>query len=296
MRGLAAFILRGRPQAVLVIVLAAVLPLLNLFSGAALALVTLRKGAQEGMLSLLIATCLTIILVAALFNSTLPAVGLLGTFWLPLWLLSGVLRHTVSLAVTLQLALLLATLVLVGYAVVIGDVTGWGRALLAQLLEPVLQPLQLPGPQQTAIEATLAPFILGLFIANGLLSVLLSLMLGRWWQALRFNPGGFGAEFRELRLGRYPALLAVLVFAGTLLWQWPLLVNLALLLLVIYALQGIALAHALVNRRRLAPGWLVGFYLLLLLLPQSFFLVCLLGVIDAWVDFRIRVKSPAGTV
>jgi len=50
MQALAAFILRGRPQAVALIVLTVLLPVLNLGSGAALALVTLRKGPQEGML------------------------------------------------------------------------------------------------------------------------------------------------------------------------------------------------------------------------------------------------------
>ncbi len=296
MRGLASFIMRGRLQAVLIIALAAILPVLNIFSGAALALVTLRKGSREGMLNLLIATCLTVILAVLLFGSTRPAIGLLGTFWLPLWLLSGVLRHTIALAAALQLALLLALLALLGGMLAIGDIAAWGRPLLEHLLEPLLQQLQLDGLQRTAIETMLAPFSLGLFIANSLLSVLLSLLLGRWWQALLFNPGGFGAEFRELRLGQQLALLAALVFAGVLLLRWPLLANLTPLLLVIYALQGIALAHAIINRARLARGWLVGFYLLLLLLPQTLFLVCLLSVIDAWADFRVRIKSPAGTV
>jgi hypothetical protein len=295
MRGLASFIMRGRFQAVLVMVLAAILPVLNIFSGAALALVTLRKGSQEGMLNLLIATCLLIILAVLLFGSTWLAIGLLGTFWLPLWLLSGVLRHTIALAVTLQLALLLALLALLGGILAIDDSAAWGRPLLEHLLEPLLQQLQLSDLQRNAIEAMLAPFSLGLFIANGLLSVLLSLLLGRWWQSLLFNPGGFGAEFRELRLGRQLALPAALVFAGVLLWQWPLLANLIPLLLVIYTLQGTALAHAIIRRARLARGWLVGFYLLLLLLPQILVLVCLLSIVDAWADFRVRIKSPAGT-
>jgi hypothetical protein len=127
MRGLASFIMRGRLQAVLVIALAAILPVLNIFSGAVLALVTLRKGSQEGMLNLLIATCLTVILAVLLFGSTWPAIGLLGTFWLPLWLLSGVLRHTIALAATLQLALLLALLALLGGMLAIGDIGAWGR-------------------------------------------------------------------------------------------------------------------------------------------------------------------------
>jgi len=36
-------------------------------------------------------------------------------------------------------------------------------------------------------------------------------LLGRWLQALLYNPGGFGAEFRELRLG---LIVSIVCFAG----------------------------------------------------------------------------------
>lgn len=296
MQAVAAFILRGRQQAAALIVPAVLLPVLNLGSGAALALVTLRKGAQEGMLTLLLSTCLLLILSMWLFGSTVPAIVLVATLWLPLWILAGILRHTISLAVTLQSALALALLAVLGFSLVIGDVTGWGQELLERLLDPLLQQLQLGEQQRSDIEATLAPLLLGLFVANILLSILLSLLLGRWWQALLFNPAGFGAEFRQLRLGRPLALLTMLLCGGAVLAQWPLLINLLSPLLVIYALQSIAVVHGVVNRARLAQGWLVGLYVLLLLLPQSLFLLSLLGVVDAWVDFRARITAPAGTV
>ncbi len=296
MQGIASFILRGRSPAVATLVLAALLPLLNLCSGAALALVTLRKGAQEGMLTLLIAVCLMIVVTGLLFGSTLPALLLLLFFWVPSWLLAGVLRYSVSLTITVQLGLLLATLALAGSLVTLDDVAAWGRQLLEQRLEPLLQPVQLTGPQLAALTAMLAPVMPGLIIAQMLLSVLLSLLLGRWWQALLFNPGGFGAEFRELRLDKRLAPLTAALLVGAWWLQWPLLVNLTPLLLAVYSLQSIALAHAIVKRARFAQGWLVGFYAVLVLLPQSIVLLSLLGLLDAWVDIRTRIKSPAGIV
>jgi len=296
MQALAGFILRGRWQAVMLLALTALLPVLNLGGAAALALVTLRKGPQEGLLTLLISTCLLLILAMGLFDSTLPVLGLMVTFWLPLWVLAGVLRYTISLTVTLQSALALALLVVLGGAIALGDATGWGRELLDRLVDPLLQQMQLTGRQRSDIEATLATLLLGLCVGNALLSTLLSLLLGRWWQSLLFHPGGFGAEFCALRLGQLPAWLALLLFAGVLLWQWPLLANLMPPLLVLYVLQGIAVAHGVVNRARLAQGWLVGLYVVLLLLPQTLLLLCLLGVVDAWVDVRARIPAPAGTV
>ena len=296
MQALAGFILRGRWQAVMLLALTALLPVLNLGGGAALALVTLRKGPQEGLLTLLISTCLLLILAMGLFDSTLPVLGLMATFWLPLWVLAGVLRYTISLTVTLQSALALALLVVLGCAIALGDVTGWGRELLDRLVDPLLQQMQLTGRQRSDIAAMLAMLLPGLCVGNALLSTLLSLLLGRWWQSLLFHPGGFGAEFCALRLGQLPAWLALLLFAGVLLWQWPLLANLMLPLLVLYVLQGIAVVHGVVNRARLAQGWLVGLYVVLLLLPQTLLLLCLLGVVDAWVDVRARIPAPAGTV
>jgi hypothetical protein len=269
---------------------------LNLGGAAALALVTLRKGPREGLLTLLICTCLLLILAMGLFDSTLPVLGLMATFWLPLWVLAGVLRYTISLTVTLQSALALALLVVLGGAIALGDVTGWGRELLDRLVDPLLQQMQLTGRQRGDIEATLATLLLGLCVGNALLSTLLSLLLGRWWQSLLFHPGGFGAEFCALRLGQLPAWLALLLFAGVLLWQWPLLANLMLPLLVLYVFQGIAVVHGVVNRARLAQGWLVGLYVVLLLLPQTLLLLGLLGVVDAWVDVRARIPARAGTV
>jgi hypothetical protein len=253
MQALAGFILRGRWQAVMLLALTALLPVLNLGGAAALALVTLRKGPREGLLTLLICTCLLLILAMGLFDSTLPVLGLMATFWLPLWVLAGVLRYTISLTVTLQSALALALLVVLGGAIALGDVTGWGRELLDRLVDPLLQQMQLTGRQRGDIEAT-------------------------------------------LRLGQLPAWLALLLFAGVLLWQWPLLANLMLPLLVLYVFQGIAVVHGVVNRARLAQGWLVGLYVVLLLLPQTLLLLGLLGVVDAWVDVRARIPARAGTV
>ena len=291
MQVLAAFILQGRWQAVMLLALTALLPVLNLGGAAVLALVTLRKGSQQGFLTLLISTCLLLVLAMGLFDSTLPVITLVTTFWLPLWILAGILRYSISLAVTLQAALVLALLCVLGFTIIIGDVAGWGRQLLERLLDPLLQQMQLADEQRSAIEAILAPLVLGLFVGNALLSTLLSLLLGRWWQSLLFHPGGFGAEFRTLRLGRWPAWLALGLFVGIWLWQWPLLANLLPLLLILYVFQGVAVAHGVVNRTKLSQGWLVGLYVLLLLLPQTLLLLGLLGVVDAWVDIRARIAA-----
>lgn len=297
MQGLASFVMRGRWQAALVIAGMALLPVLNLFSGAALVLVTLRQGLREGLLTGLLGVAASAILLLLLTGSVIPAAGLAGTFWLPLWLLAVILRYTVALDKTLPAALLGVTVAMLAYAAYLGDPTAWGAALLEQVLEPVLAPLGVAGDAAALaqVRELLAPLILGLIFANILFTILISLLLGRWWQALLYYPGGFRREFHELRLGRPMALMALGVFSLAVLLNQPLLVNLAMLWLVVYALQGVALVHGLVARAGLALGWLIGFYVLLALaLPQLAVILCLLSVLDPWADFRARVKPRAG--
>jgi len=133
-----------------------------------------------------------------------------------------------------------------------------------------------------------APWLPGQAVGAALLIALLALLLGRWWQALLFNPGGFRPEFHELRLGQPLAAFTLALFGAALLSGWPPLANGLLALSVPYTVQGVAVVHAVVFKRRLSPAWLVLFYLLLI--PFLSQLVMALGVVDAWTDFRNRIR------
>ena len=43
--------------------------------------------------------------------------------------------------------------------------------------------------------------------------LMLTLVLARWWHAVLDNPGGFGREFRALRVGRTPLVVSAAVAA-----------------------------------------------------------------------------------
>ncbi|HNK32581.1 MAG TPA: hypothetical protein PK403_09915, partial [Plasticicumulans sp.] len=68
---------------------------------------------------------------------------------------------------------------------------------------------------------------------------------------------------------------------------------LALPLAVVWLLQGLAVLHGLALLRGWSPWALVLVYvLLLLLLPQAVALLCLLGLIDTWMNLRARAAPP----
>jgi len=289
MRALAEFIMRGRMQAILVVVGAAALPMLFWLSAAAGSLVLLRRGFNDAL--------------SVLVWAALPALG---------WWYFGDPRTLLVLLGTLSLAVLLRSqaswvrvmLSSVGlgllYVWALGAVFGEAIATLAGELQKVLPDAlsgayqQLSEAERGRLESLLAPVLTGLLAALLQIVTLLSLMLGRYWQAALYNPGGFGQEFRALR---YPPLLAILLLLGMLLGP-----NLGAELAVLTPLcsvplvfAGVALMHGLVAQKRLPRFWLVGLYVVLALFMQVIYpLLAVMAIVDSVFDFRGRAAAKNG--
>lgn len=286
MRALAEFIMRGRMQATLVVVGSAALPLLFWLSAAAGTLVLLRRGLSDA--------------IGILAWALLPAIG---------WWYFGEPRTLLVLLGALGLACVLRAnpswrRVLL-FSIALGLVYGLVlRATFHEPIEAMAQELSKLLPQmfdgvhqqmsvddQARLQSLIAPVLTGLLAALLQVVSLLSLMLGRFWQAALYNPGGFGSEFRELR---FPPMLAMLLLVGMLLGP-NLGVEMAMLTplcSVPLAFAGIALLHGLVAKGRLSKFWLVGLYITLLLFMQlTFPLLVVLAIVDSLFDFRGRLTD-----
>ena len=122
------------------------------------------------------------------------------------------------------------------------------------------------------------------------LGITLALMMGRHWQAILYNPGGFRQEIRELRLSRTFGLIMMALVTAALLTGFPLLVDIAFAGLAVFFFQGIALINGIHHQREMHRGWLIGFYVLLALMPIRFgLLLATFGIIDSVADFRSRL-------
>ena len=296
MLGLASFIMRGRSQAALVAAVFAILsllfPLTGMLSSATLALATLRQGPVEGLLVGLFAGLASGLFAFAALGSPVPALGFALALWLPVWALAVMLRNSGSPALTVTTAGLMGLAILIGLKVGVAD----PAAYWAELMEPVrkgqIEGGILTDAEGQALILEVARWMTGAFAATFYFQALLALFLGRWWQSLLYNPGGFGAEFRDLRLGKGLGVLGLALMAFILVMgenQWA--ADLLILITPLFLLQGLALIHWLVKAMQANRGWLIGLYALFLLaLPHAQVLTAGLGLADIWVNVRAKVK------
>jgi hypothetical protein len=289
MRALADFIMRGRVQATLVVVGCAALPLLFWLSAAAGCLVYLRRGMKDASSVLLWA--LLPALAWWFFGEPRTLMVLLGSLGLAACLRSGMSWNRVLL-VSIALGLV--------YGVVLGAVFREPIEQMSQTLQELL-PRMLDGLyQQMSVEerarlaGLITPVLNGLIAALLQVLSLLALMLGRYWQGVLYNPGGFGREFRAVRIPLWPAmaLLACMLVGPNFGAQVAMLTPLCSVPLVF---AGLALIHGLVAEKRLGRFWLVGLYVTLLLFLQLIYpLLVVAAIVDSLIDFRGRLGAKKG--
>ncbi len=301
MKALAGLIMRGRLQAALVAAVTALLsmllPVFGLLSSGAVALVTLRNGMREGALVSGLSALGVAVLGAVTLGTVWPALGLLLILWLPLWALGGLLRHLRSLSVTVQAAGLAGVvLVLLAHALIPDPSARW-LELLVPFREALVSDGVVDASAADALFASVARWMTGTFAAALVLQWLLALFTGRWWQAQLYHPGGFGQEFRELRLHRGFGIAGLGLLAWIGLVKGPgLLPDLLVVLMPLYLLQGLAVIHQLHRARGGHAGWLVGLYaLMVFFMPHAELLVACVGLVDIWADIRARfAQRPKG--
>lgn len=293
--------MRGPAQAALIAAgfaaLSLAMPPLSYLSAATVALVTLRTGARDGALILIAATLAVAVLVFASSGKLWIAASLALVLWVPVWLLSLVLRFTISLAAMFRGAATAGMLLVVGMHLLMGDpVDAWQQVLMS-FFGPVLSDAGV-----TDIEPklrVLAGMMTGVVAAALMVSYLLSVLLGRWWQAMLYNPGGFQKEFHQLRLGQGMAVAALGVFVASWLFSGTAGVvarDLGTVALVIYLFQGLAIVHGVVKLLNGNVAWLAGLYLVTIIaLPQLAMVLAVLGIGDTWTDIRGRLSRRSTT-
>ncbi len=298
MKAIASYAMRGRPQAALLsslfAILAMILPPLSYISGAIVALTTLRRGVGEGALIAGIATGALAIMSLISTGNMVVAMVFAMMVWLPVWILSVVLRQTISLPLTLAVAAMQVVVVMVIFHMAVGDTVAWWSALFDKAFADALGQ---PGMAEMATMLENAPQMMtGIMSTAFFVSMALSLLLARWWQAALYNPGGFRDEFHQIRLDRRVAIAgsAILVLALVSATPGSIITDLAVIVGVYASVFGVALIHHWVAGTEASKAWLILLYLLLAFIaPQILVVLAIIGFADAWFNIRRFYEKTA---
>jgi hypothetical protein len=277
MRALAEFAMRGRLQAVGSVVGLAFLPMGHWLSAALVALVLLRRGANDGVVLLLLAT-LPLVGIYGTSGDPGPLIGLMGVACL-----ASVLRSTQAWPQTLAAAVLVSAL----GSLVFEQLVGADLDVLVKWYLELANKEASVGSASAAQEALGRQVIMGLFAMGQAYAMIGFLVLARWWQSQLYNPGGLRQEFHQLRLpvpiaATLVLLLVVCVALGT-----PQAIRWVPLLTVPLVMAAIGWVHWLVGIKGFSGHWLGGFYVILIVMYQFVSpLLASLALMDSWFDLR----------
>ncbi len=300
MRALARFILSGPMQAVSVVfgfaVLSLVFPFMIIFSGAALALVTMQLGLVQSIKVLLISTAL--IFLGSYFLQGSVSIGPFYA-WAAAIIVAAVYRNTQSLSMSLQLLTVLGLLTVLLIAVLFPDMQAYWLNLMQNAFKAIekdpallamLQSDQLSPERLEKYLPIIASVMTGVLVSLFVLSTSITVFLARQWSGYQENTRSFREEFVAISLSKVLAGLAIGLLMAALVFKYAILWQLALVCLSIFSLQGMAIVHAFIGQFTNATiGFILVYGLLFIAAPQMVMTLSTLGLVDSFFEFRKRI-------
>ena len=284
MRDFAQYLMQTRSRAIGACLIFGILPFVHWIGVVVVALVLLRRGPGEGALAFM---ALGVPLVVWYALNPLSGSGvqdptalmsLVGTV-----VLAMVLRTTVSWEITLGAAVVAGAIFGLGFEYMAGD-------LLDQLVKLFLK---LPRIVSQGVSQAEARELLTGYIAMGqAYGMVAQLIVARWWQSLLYNPGGFQTEFHALRLPKTMGVAILVLMLGAMATNQATWLRWLPLLTIPMVICAIGFVHWFVKQRKMDTGWLVGFYILLVLMSEWVYpLIGSLALVDSWIDLRKRIET-----
>ena len=290
MQALAAW-LKARPQfAILGLAATLLLPipgLTSFVSSILLVFLVMAHGVARAMLEVAVAGA--ILLGGALFAG-IPLVRMLElmmVFWLPALLAAVILQKTRSLALTVQLSVIVAILGLTAFFVVTADPVAFWEPMVAEAAEAFrANGLEL-NTELLELEYMTVSAVWFLWLI-GVAAMLLGYGI---YRALPEETVEFG-RFHNLKLGRVLAVIAMLAAIPAMVIDGVWLNSVAFILFGAFWLQGLAIVHWLHAGKVLPLAAVAAVYVLIPLTQVlALMMLAITGYLDAWFDFRRRMKK-----
>lgn len=300
MKALASFIMQGGRQATVVVAVLAILSLLVppvvIVSVAALCLVTLRNGAAEGIRVIIGASVATALMGYVLLGTPMISLTYLFVMWLPAFLVSLVLRETGKFNVALECLVLLGIVAVIGIYLMVDNPSQQWAVGIQDVIGKISQQQDLLVTQEElriGIDFW-SQYITGIVIAGSLASLVMSLLLARWWQGMLYNPGGFSEEFSGIRLLPRDGIVFVALMLSAVLLNnslGELLWNMDIPVLLLFLMVGMSVVQGIVKKKRKGRFFLIVFYVAVFFVPHLMLPIVLIGLSDVWMDWRQRFNK-----
>lgn len=298
LRGIAVFSTQGLLQAAITIaalsLAALMLPPLSYLASGVIVLCTLSAGPKAGIKVIAVATVIFTLLAGLLLKQLYISGLFLVSTWLPIFGATLILGYTRSLAASFLTAGAVGILLVVAMHLMLPDPVQWWQQMMTPMMTVLEQQpdWQLDAVQTQELVMQLSKIMTGLVAAGFTMNIILGLLIGRAWQASLYNPGGFATEFQQLYLGKAAAVATALIMVLTAIpfgENFVFLKECMAVMLVVFAVQGLAVIHNVVNQQQRSKAWLITMYVLLVVMMlQMVVLLGLIGVLEQWFNFRRR--------
>ena len=259
----------------------------QLTSGVILALLVVAQGPRIAVIEALVAAALMAVVTLFIGVPVASIVVLAAVAWVPVLLLAILLVTTRSLTLTTQVSVILAVAGLLGFHVVVADPVAFWEPVLTAMGELARQSglelnTELLNAELMTVSTTLAFWILptaAMLLGYGL------------YKKLPGETRSYGF-FRDLSFGKVIAVALAVVSVLAFAIDSTVLQGVAAVLFVAFCVQGVALVHWAHAREILPVGVVISMYILLPLLQVLLVTVlAVFGYMDAWFNFRRRLKK-----
>jgi hypothetical protein len=283
----------ARPQnGVLGLALTLLFPLSPVISGLVMAHLVFAKGVRVPALQGVVAGALLALIALIMSASVGQIVASAVTWWVPVFLLAALARQWRSTTLALQVSVIIAMAVTIGFFVVLGDPADYWNETIAASIELARQAgLTEQADMLAESQSLIVPQMTMLFVFSTWSFYVMVVMVGyALYQVLPGKKSVYG-RFCDLNFGRVLAGIMAVISVAALVSGSVSLQNLGFVAFAIFWLQGLAILHWLHTERRLPVFVVIMMYALLpclnVLLVLTF---AVLGYMDAWFDFRARGK------
>jgi len=275
--------MRGPRQAVFIASISVLIPMMFWVGAGIIGLVTLRKGFAQGFV---VFSWATIPALVWWFGVQDPGalIVLLSAF-----VMSAVLRYTVSWFSTLVAGGLIALVTGMLAPVIMPEMIDILMEMASQIFKELAENAQ--QEYDAELQEAFRSLMIASFAASFYGMAIGSVFLARAWQSQLFNPGGWQAEFHQMRMSS--RFLVVLLLLAVVIPSTGVDSMLFMMIAIVPILVcGIALVHGVFSKKQMGGHWLFGFYFsVVMLFPTVLILLVFLAMLDSLVNFRERIQT-----